>query len=175
MVVNEKRASDAAGTTDAVLVEMKNAHQLILVAVTTVLGLVLGFFAPRVISWALGIGGLPFEKPMQLLQRISESWGSWVLIIVGGIAGVLIGLALLSTLISAKITARDVTIIKGSRKTRFARSQVALALIDEGHLVLRDKEDADLVREKIEGSTEDLVAALRRYEWPIESDQLDRG
>ncbi|WP_152361244.1 YqeB family protein [Microlunatus speluncae] len=168
--MSEKRA---AGAADEVLVEMKNAHQLILVAVTTVIGLVLGFFAPRVIGWALGIGGLPFEKPMQLLQRISESWGSWVLIIVGGVIGVIGGLILLSGLISAKITARDITIIKGSTKKRFARSQVALVLIDEGHLVLRDSADADLVREKIEGSNEDLVTALRRYDWPIESDQLE--
>jgi hypothetical protein len=166
--MSEERTAGAAGTTDAVLLEMKNTHQLILVAVTTAIGLVVGYFAPRLISWALGIGGLPFEKPMQLLQRLADSWGSWVLIIVGGIAGLVVGLILLGSLVSAKITARDVTIIHGSKKTRFARSQVALALIDEGHLVLRDERDADLVREKIEGSTDDLLAALRRFGWPVE-------
>jgi hypothetical protein len=166
--MSEDRTSAAAGTTDAVVLELKNAHQLILVVVTTAIGLVIGYFAPRVISWALGIGGLPFEKPMQLLQRLADSWGSWVLIIAGGVAGLVVGLILLGGLVSAKITARDITIIQGSKKTRFARAQVSLAVIDEGHLVLRDERDADLVREKIEGSTADLVAALRRFDWPVE-------
>ena len=166
--MSEMPAAGSAETGDVTVLELKNAHQLILVAVTTVIGLVIGFFAPRVIGWALGVGGLPFERPMQLLQRISESWGSWVLIVIGGVLGVVVGLILLSGLVRAKIGARDITILKGSAKTRFARSQVALALIDEGHLVLRDAQDADLIREKLEVPVDQVVATLRRYDWPIQ-------
>lgn len=150
------------------VLEVKNSHQLIIVAVTTAIGLVVGWLAPRVIGWALGIGGLPFAGPMRLLQQIADSWGSWVLIIIGGVAGVVLGLIILGGLVGVRVSARDVTLIKGSTKTRFARAQVSTALIEDGHLVLRDERDADLIREKPDVSTEEVLGALRRYGWPIE-------
>lgn len=160
--VNEKTADDA------IELRSKGSHQAILFAAAVVAGLLLGWVAPLVINWALGIGGLPFEKPMQLLQRAVNSWGAWVLIVIGGVAGGVFGLVLLGGLVGLRVTARDLTILVGSDKTRFARSQVAAALFDEGHLVLRDAQDADLIRKKLDVSEADARAALRRYDWPIE-------
>ncbi|GAB3745076.1 YqeB family protein [Microlunatus parietis] len=153
---------------EAIELRTKGVHQAILFAGAVVAGLLLGWIAPLVINWALGIGGLPFEKPMELLQRVINSWGAWVLIVVGGVAGAVFGLVMLGGLVGLRVTARDLTIVVGSDKTRFARSQVAAALFDEGHLVLRDPQDVDLIRKKLDVSQQDVLAALRRYDWPIE-------
>ncbi|MFC7623319.1 hypothetical protein [Microlunatus sp. GCM10028923] len=160
--MNEKTADDA------IELRTKGAHQAILFAGAVVAGLLLGWIAPLVINWALGIGGLPFEKPMQLLQRAVNSWGAWVLIVIGGVVGAVLGLILLGGLVGLRVTARDLTIVVGSDKTRFARSQVAVAMFDEGHLVLRDAHDVDLIRKKLDVGQEEARAALRRYDWPIE-------
>lgn len=160
--VDEKTADEAAE------LRTSGAHQAILFAVAVIAGLFLGWIAPLVINWALGIGGLPFERPMQLLQRVINSWGSWVLIVAGGVVGAVFGLIMLGGLVGLRVTARDLTLLVGSDKTRFARSQVAAALFEDGHLVLRDAQDADLIRKKLDVSQEQATAALRRYGWPVE-------
>lgn len=157
-----------AGGAEAIVLQWRTAHRVALVAVTATIGLVLGWLAPRIIGWALAVGGLPFAGPMRLLQRIAESWGSWVLIVLGGVAGVLVGVSVLGGLVGVRVSGRDITVLKGSTKIRFARAQVAAALIDEGHLVLRDDRDVDLIREKLDVSGDEVLAVLRRFDWPVE-------
>jgi hypothetical protein len=47
--------------------------------------------------------------------------------------------------------------VKGDKKQRFARSQIGTIVLDGRHLVLRDQADIDLIRQKIDGSMQDLT------------------
>jgi hypothetical protein len=57
--------------------------------------------------------------------------------------------------------------LRGKKKQRFARGQISAVLIDDGHLVLRDERDADLIREKLDVPVEQVATALRAHDWPI--------
>lgn len=153
---------------DVSMLAVTNRDQIIVLVLGGGLGLALGIAAPYVIGWALTMDWLPFQGPMRMLEALSSRVGSWILILVGLVAGVLIALGIVGQLAKVQITDRDVTFIRGNKKQRFARSQVALALIDEKHLVLRDERDVDLVREELDVSATDVTEALQRHGWPIE-------
>jgi hypothetical protein len=59
-----------------------------------------------------------------------------------------------------EITARDITFVKGDKKQRFARSQIGMVVIDGSHLVLRDRADVDLIRQKVDGPVPALTEAF---------------
>lgn len=149
------------------VLEVKPAHQLILVIGLTVAGIALGIVAPQLIQWAHGHDWLPFQGQRRLLEKLTSTVGSWVLIAVGAVAGALVGLGLAGELSKITVTAGDVTIVKGNKKQRFSRAQVSKALYDDKHLVLRDDRDADLIRENLDVGKGDVLAALRRHGWPI--------
>lgn len=150
------------------LLQVKPVHQGIILAVVCAAGIGLGVVAPAVINWALEQQWIPFQKPMQVLTAVSHKVGSWILIVIGGVVGALAGLGIIDSLSKINISDRDITFIQGRKKQRFARSQVAEALIDTGHLVLRDMDDADLIRHDLDVPADEVVTALRRYQWPVQ-------
>lgn len=150
------------------VLEVKPAHQLVLVIGLTVAGIALGVLAPYLMQWAHGQDWLPFEGPRKLLEKLSSTVGSWILIALGAAAGILVGLGLAGELSKITVTDGDVTIVKGSTKKRFARAQVSKALYDDKELVLRDERDADLLRQDLDVDKDDVLAALRSHGWPTD-------
>lgn len=163
----DEKTPDQNAPAETVL-EVRAAHRWLLVAGLTVAGLGVGLAAPPVIGWAQGLDWLPFQGPMGLLQQLSSTVGSWLLVVIGTVAGAVIGLGLTDELTKVRVTDRDVTFIKGRKKERFARGQVNAALIDDGHLVLRDERDADLIRRDLDVPVDQVRAALTKHDWPLE-------
>lgn len=153
---------------DAVLLQVRPLYQNLLIAVVSALGIGLGIAAPAIIRWAHGMEWLPFDGPMRLLELLASKIGSWILPVIGAIAGFLVGGGIVDGMAKVRVSARDVTVIHGKKKQRFARAQVTAALVDEGHLVLRDERDADLIRTDVDIPINELVATLRHYDWPVE-------
>lgn len=149
------------------VLEIKPAHQLAFVVVLAVLGLALGVAAPFLLRWADGVEWLPFGGQRRLLEKLAGRVGSWILIVVGGVVGALVGLGITAELTKITITDEDVRLVKGSKTRRFSRAQVTKALYDDKHLVLRDDTDADLIREKLDVERADVLAALRAHGWPL--------
>ena len=107
-----------------------------------------------------------------ILDRLEGNFGGWLLIVLGAVVGLVVGFLAMADTTKTEITARDITFAKGDKKQRFARSQIGVVVLDGSHLVLRDQADADLIRQKIDGSMQDLTDALRNHDWPIERPEL---
>lgn len=153
---------------DAELLQVRPLYRNLLVGVVIALGIALGIAAPVIIRWAHGMDWIPFQGPLRLLELLASKVGVWILPIIGAVAGLLVGGGIVDGMAKIRVTHRDVTIIHGKKKQRFSRAQVTAALIDEGHLVLRDERDADLIRQDVDIPAHDLLDALRRYGWPAE-------
>jgi hypothetical protein len=167
--MDSARPADSNRNSDETLIDVPGSHRVLIVAGLTVLGIGLGIAAPHLIRWAHGVDWLPFQGPMRLLEMLAGRVGSWLLVVIGGVAGAVIGLGITDDLTKVRITDRDVTFIKGRKKERFARAQVTAAMIDEGHLVLRDQQDADLIRHDLDVPADRVRQALRTHDWPMES------
>lgn len=166
--VDQPQGSEQDTGESVTVLEVRAAHRGLLVAGLTVVGLGVGLAAPAVVGWAQGVDWLPFQGPMQLLQKLASTVGGWLLAVIGTVAGAVIGLGLTDELTKLRVTDRDVTFVKGRKKDRFSRAQVTAAVIDDGHLVLRDERDADLIRRDLDVGTEQVRAALRKHNWPLE-------
>jgi hypothetical protein len=143
-------------------------QHLVVGAVFVALGIGLGIAAPYVVAWGLAQPWLPFKGPLILLDQLADQFGSWLLLVVGGVAGLVIGFLAAADETHVEISARDITFVKGDKKQRFARSQIGTAVVDGHHLVLRDKADADLIRQKLDLPMVKVDEALGRHDWPTE-------
>ena len=124
------------------------------------------------IGWGLSLPWLPFKGPLAILDQLEGNFGGWLLIVLGAVAGLVLGFLAVADTTKIEITARDITFVKGDKKQRFARSQIGTVVIDGSHLVLRDRADADLIRQKIDGSMAEVTEALRSHDWPSERLEL---
>jgi len=154
------------------VVEPPVVQHLVVAAAMVGIGAALGWVAPWVIGWGLSLPWLPFKGPLAILDQLEGNFGGWLLIVVGAVAGLVLGFLAMADTTKIEITARDITFVKGDKKQRFARSQIGTVMIDGSHLVLRDRADADLVRQKVDGSMHELTEALRSHDWPSERPEL---
>ncbi len=150
------------------VVEPPMTQHLVVAAAFVGLGAALGWVAPWVVGWGLAQPWLPFKGPLAILDQLEGNFGGWLLIVIGAVAGLVVGVLAMADTTKIEITARDITLVKGDKKQRFARSQIGTVVIDGSHLVLRDRVDVDLIRQKVDGSVPALTEALRHHDWPVE-------
>ncbi len=143
-------------------------QHLVVAAAFVGLGAALGWVAPWVVGWGLGQPWLPFKGPLVILDQLEGNFGGCLLIVVGAVAGLIVGFLAMADTTKIEITARDITFVKGDKKQRFARSQIDTVVIDGSHLALRDRADVDLIRQKVDGSVPSMSEALRHHDWPVE-------
>jgi hypothetical protein len=148
------------------------AQHLGVAAVLVGFGAALGWVAPWVVDWGLAQPWLPFKGPLIILGALEGQVGGWLLIVVGAVVGLVVGVLARADTTKIEITARDITFVKGDKKQRFARSQVGTVVLDGSQLVLRDRADVDLIRQKVDGSLPDVASALRSHDWPTEGLEL---
>ncbi|MGD7707042.1 YqeB family protein [Microlunatus sp. Y2014] len=138
-----------------------------IVVVTTVLGTGLGVAAPVVLRWASQLDWLPFQGPRELLAGLAGWAGSWILVALGLVTGLVAGLLIVGSLTTVTVTARDLVFTTGDKVERYARAQVTEVVLDGKHLVLRDERDADLVRHDLDVEPQPVLDAIRERRWPV--------
>ncbi len=149
-----------ASTQSRTVVEPPVKQHLVVAAAFVGLGATLGWVAPWVVGWGLAQRWLPLKGPLAILDQLEETFGGWLLIVVGAVAGLIVRFLAMADTTKIEITARDITFVKGDKKQRFARSQITTIVIDGSHLVLPDQADVDLIRQKVDGSVPALTEAL---------------
>lgn len=147
-------------------VELPTSEQLIIVAVTSAVGVGAGLLLPRVAGWALSLPWTPRRDLLGFIDRYATGWVAWVLPALGLVAGVLLGLSLVHATARVQVSADALVVLKGDHRRRFARAEVSRVLIEDKHLVLRGRLDEDLIREKLDVSRDAVLVAIRRYDWP---------
>lgn len=133
-------------------------------------GAALGWFLPALIGWLTALPWVPMQGPVTLLGELVDGVPGWLLLVLGGLLGLLGGLGLVSATTTITVSDREIVVTEGSKRRRWARAQVAAAVVEGKHLSLRDARDVDLTREDVAGDVAALVEALRRHGWPVHAD-----
>lgn len=135
-----------------------------------VVGLVLGYFLPRITAFVVQLPWVPFEGPLKLINSINGGWLNIVLAILGLIAGlVLAGIAIHETLI-ATITDKEVQLDKDGHQQTIARKDVDMIFLDGKQLIILGKSGAELAREKTDESLKNIRAGFEKHDYPWSSE-----
>jgi hypothetical protein len=132
-------------------------------------GLVLGFFLPRIADWATRRAWVPFQGPLKLIAAWDGWWVVAICVAIGVIAGVLLaGMALDDTL-KVTITNQSVEFLKNQKTVTVPREKVAVAFLDGKEIVLQDPSSRELAREKhdqLKSEAKQIPVAFRTHGYP---------
>ncbi|GAA3578584.1 YqeB family protein [Kribbella ginsengisoli] len=146
------------------------ADKLLLYGGLPLLGLVLGYFLPRIADWATKLEWVPFQGPLELISRWDGWWVVAICLALGLIGGVLLAAMALEDTLKTTVGNTEVEFLKNQRTTRVPREKVALAFLDGKEIVLQDSRSAELAREKHDelGATArtKIQAAFRAHGYP---------
>jgi hypothetical protein len=122
--------------------------KLVLYGGLPLLGLVLGFFLPRIADWASTQRWVPFKGPLELIAKWDSWWVVLICIVVGVVGGFLLAAIALEETLKTTISNTEVEFLKNQKTVRVPREKVAVAFLDGKEIVLQDARSAELAREK---------------------------
>ncbi|WP_020387809.1 hypothetical protein [Kribbella catacumbae] len=143
--------------------------KLVLYGGLPLLGLVLGFFLPRIADWAVDQPWVPLQKPLEFIAQWDGWWVVAICIALGVIAGILLAAIALEDTLKTTISNTEVEFLKNQRTTRVPRDKVAIAFLDGKEIVLQDSRSAELARERhdqLAGEAKKIPAAFRTHGYP---------
>jgi len=134
------------------------------------LGLVLGFYLPRIADWATTLPWMPLEGPFRLIGSLDGFWAAVGFVVVGVALGLFAAFAVFSMTLKVTLTDTEIRLDKDDKTRTFARSDVGAVFVEGKRLVLLDRESRELAREELEASAEDAERAFRArgYPWQVE-------
>ena len=145
------------------------ADKVLLFGGLPLIGLVLGFFLPRIADWAASKDWVPFQGPLRLISGWDGWWVVAICIVLGLLAGVLLaGMALDDTL-KVTVTDQSVEFLKNQKTVTVPREKVSVAFLDGKEIVLQDATSRELAREKhdqLKSDTKQSPAAFRTHGYP---------
>ena len=158
-------ANEPATSQRRTLLGHSSADKAFLFIAFPLIGLVLGFFLPRIADWASKLGWVPFQRPLELIASWDSWWSVVVCVVVGGIAGVVIGLLALHETLKLTITDEQVEAALKDRTWTVPRPDVDAAFLDGKQVVLQDAGSRELLREKYDAvSKGDLRKVAEAFE-----------
>ncbi|MEU4193362.1 hypothetical protein AB0E69_15805 [Kribbella sp. NPDC026611] len=132
-------------------------------------GLVLGFFLPRIADWAVNQKWVPFQGPLKLIAAWDSWWVVVICVLLGLVAGVLLaGMALDDTL-KVTVTSQSVEFLKNQQTVVVPREKVAVVFLDGKEIVLQDPTSRELAREKhdqLRSEAQQIAVAFRSHGYP---------
>jgi hypothetical protein len=142
------------------------ADRLLLAVGAPALGMVLGFFLPRLARWAATLPWAPLQGPLKLVASFDKRWVDVVAVGAGLVLG--LGFAAAAFAESTKLTLTDTGVeLRRNDKTRnVARAAVDAVFVDGKDLVVLDRESRQLVRERYEGKADEVERAFRAHRYP---------
>lgn len=133
------------------------------------IGLVIGFFLPRIADWAAEQKWVPFKGPLELIAGWDGWWVVTSCIALGLVAGVVLaGMALEDTL-KVTVTDRSVEFLRNQQTVTVPREQVRVAFLDGKEIVLQDATSRELAREKhdqLKSDAKQIPPAFRAHGYP---------
>ncbi|MFC0624538.1 YqeB family protein [Kribbella deserti] len=121
--------------------------KLVLYGGLPVVGLVLGYFLPRIADWAMTQKWLP-KGPLRFIAEWDAWWVVGILMLAGLIGGLLLAAVALEDSLKVTVTDTEVELLKNTKTQTVRRSDLALAFLDGKELVLQDATSRELAREK---------------------------
>lgn len=157
------------GTPASTVIGHSTGDKVLLFGGLPLVGLVLGFFLPRIADWAAGHSWVPFQGVLRLIAAWDSWWVVVVCVIVGLVAGVVLAAMALDDTLKVTITSRSVEFLKHQKTVTVPREKVSVAFLDGKEIVLQDASSRELAREKhdqLKSETPKIAAAFRTHGYP---------
>src|SRR4051812_9821107 len=100
------------GTPQRTVIGHSTGDKVLLFGGLPLLGLVLGFFLPRIADWATGRAWVPFQGVLKVIAAWDGWWVVAICIVVGLIAGILLAAVALDDILKVTITHQSVEFLK---------------------------------------------------------------
>lgn len=157
------------GTPQRTVVGHSTGDKVLLFGGLPLLGLVLGFFLPRIADWAAGRDWVPFQGVLKMIAAWDGWWVVAICVLVGLIAGVLLAAVALDDILKMTITHQSVEFLKNQKTVTVPREKVAVAFLDGKEIVLQDASSRELAREKhdqLKSEAKQIPLAFRGHGYP---------
>jgi hypothetical protein len=154
---------------DRTVIGHSTTDNVVLFGGLPLIGLVLGFFLPRIADWAAGQRWVPLQGPLKLISGWDGWWVVVICVAVGLVAGGLLAGAVLDNTLKVTVANRSVEFLKNQRTVTVPRERVAVAFLDGKEIVLQDAASRELVREKhdqLKSDARQIPAAFRAHGYP---------
>ncbi|MEV4266579.1 hypothetical protein [Kribbella sp. NPDC049584] len=157
------------GTPQRTVIGHSAGDKVMLFGGLPLLGLVLGFFLPRIADWATGRAWVPFQGVLKLIAEWNGWWVVAICVFAGLIAGVLLAAVALDDILKVTITDQSVEFLKNQKTVTVPREKVAVAFLDGKEIVLQDASSRELAREKhdqLKSEAKQIPVAFRAHGYP---------
>jgi len=157
------------GAPERTVIGHSAADKVVLFGGLPLIGLVAGFFLPRIANWAVDQRWVPFQGPLRLIASWDGWWVLAICVVLGLLGGMLLaGMALEDTL-KVTVTDRSVEFLKNQKRVTVPREKVSVAFLDGKEIVLQDAASRELAREKhdqLNSDAKEIPAAFRAHGYP---------
>lgn len=130
------------------------------------LGLVLGYFIPQIVTFALKFPWVPFEGPMRLIHSIDGSWVGIALTLLGLLAGLAVANISIRETLIITITGKEVQLDKDGHTQTIERKDVQTIFLDGKQLVILGESGYELARGTIDESPVKVKGGFEQYRYP---------
>ncbi|MCP3740007.1 YqeB family protein [Rossellomorea sp. BNER] len=132
-----------------------------------ILGLVIGYFLPRIAAWALTLPWVPFHGPIKLINSLLNGpWMEWITAAIGLIAGLVLAYISIKESLIATISDHEVQLDKDGHTKRIKRNEIDEIFIDRKELVILGTSGHELLREKHEESPKLVEEGFKKHGYP---------
>lgn len=131
-----------------------------------VLGIALGWAVPRIVPWLQDLPWLPFDGPLELVQRLPEPQLTVGAMVVGGIGGLLLAAMVVADLVTVTVAADRARVVRGEHAHEVLRAAVGSVFMDGTRLVVLDTRGAEMLREATDLPIDEVRAAFTGHGFP---------
>jgi hypothetical protein len=156
-------------TPERTVIGHSTVDKIVLFGGFPLVGLVLGFFLPRIADWAADRRWVPFQGVLELIAGWDGWWVVASCVVLGLVAGVVLAAMALDDTLRVTVTNRSVEFLKNQRTVTVLREQVSVAFLDGKEIVLQDAMSRELAREKhdqLKSEAKQIPAAFRVHGYP---------
>lgn len=130
------------------------------------IGLVVGYFIPRLADWASGLDWIPFQGPVELVAGFDGWWVALITTVIGLVGGLILAGMAMDESLEATVTDDEVRFKLNGKTRTFARPDVRGVFLDDKQLVLLGPATEELAREKHESTPAQIAAAFESHGYP---------
>ncbi|MED4728538.1 DUF308 domain-containing protein [Aneurinibacillus migulanus] len=143
---------------------------IILYGVFGAVGLVIGYFLPRIAAWAVTLPWLPFEGLIKLINSFNGPWLTIIMAVLGLIAGLVIAYIAIKESLIITITDQEVQLKKDENTQTIALKDIDTVFFDGKQLVILGISGFELAREKNDESAIQVAKAFKEHGYPFSSE-----
>jgi hypothetical protein len=145
---------------------LSRADRLVIVAVASGLGALLGLLVRPLAGWLLALPLLPFRRPLEAIDAMEGPWATAGLTLLGLLVGLGLAFLVVATAMTVTVGDDEVRIEKDGAARTLARREVDAVFLDGKKLVVLDRASRQLLRDASEAKATEIARAFTAHGYP---------